>query len=60
MKNQHLLPINIVDLVEKLNNPNVRDPERTNILQRIETIRDYCGNAVTKFNKNNLKHTIRK
>lgn len=61
MKNQHLLPVNIVDLIEKFNNPNTHDTERMNLLQRIEAIRDYCTIAVNKFNKTTtIKNSIRK
>lgn len=56
-----MIPVNVIDLVEKLQNPNVRDPEKTNLLQRVETIRDYCNSAVVKFNnKNSMKNYNRK
>lgn len=48
MKNQHLIPINIIDLVEKLNDPRTNENERNNYLQRLETVRDYCDIAVKK------------
>jgi len=51
MKNLHMLPVNVVDLVESLNNPNIRDTERMNLLQRVEAIRDYCTLAANKFSK---------
>lgn len=50
MKNQHLVPANILDIFEKLNNPNIRDNEKANYVLRLETIRDYCDAAVKKAN----------
>ena len=50
MKNQHLIPVNITDIFEKLNNPNLRENERANYILRLETIRDYCDAAVKKEN----------
>jgi hypothetical protein len=48
VKNEHLLPVNIVDLVAKLNQPGIRENERMNYVLRLETIRDYCDAAVRK------------
>lgn len=47
MKNQHLIPINVVDIVEKLNST-TNENERTNYIVRLETIRDYCDQAIKK------------
>lgn len=52
MKNLHLVPVNIVDLVEKLNDPNIHENERNNYIIRIETIRDYCASALAKNHSN--------
>jgi len=49
-KNLHLVPINVVDIVERLNSKDLRDNERQILLQRLETIRDYCAAAVVKIN----------
>jgi hypothetical protein len=54
-KNEHLLPVNIVDLVEKLNQPNIRENERMNYVLRLETIREYCDLAVKKSDQDAKK-----
>lgn len=38
----HLLPVNVIDLVEKLNGRDISENEMTNYVMRIEAIRDYC------------------
>jgi hypothetical protein len=48
MKNDHLIPVNIQDIVNRLNDKSIRDNERLTLLQRLETIRDYCAAAVAK------------
>lgn len=50
MKNLHLIPINVIDIVDKLNTPNIRDMERTNYILRLEAIRDYCEETINKNN----------
>jgi len=46
MKNEHLLPVNIIDLVEKYRQPNLRENERMSYQLRLETIRDYVDQAL--------------
>jgi len=53
-KNLHLVPINVVDIVERLNNKDLRDNEKQILLQRLETIRDYCASAIVKNNGNSI------
>jgi hypothetical protein len=48
MKNDHLVPVNIQDIVNRLKDKNVSENERLNLIQRLETIRDYCAAAVAK------------
>jgi len=48
IKNLHMIPINIVDLAEKLLDKNLRENERMNYQQRLEAIRDYCSITITK------------
>jgi hypothetical protein len=50
MKNEHLVPVNIVDIVNKLTDPTVRENERMNYVMRLEAIRDYVTQAVYKHN----------
>ena len=48
MKNLHLVPVNVIDLVDKLNDKNIRENEHNNYVLRIEAIRDYCAAAIAK------------
>lgn len=52
MKNEHLVPVNITDIVNKLTDPTVRDNERMNYVLRLEAIRDYASEAVFRYNTN--------
>lgn len=47
MKNEHLIPINLIDLVEKLQS-STNENERNNYVHRLEVIRDYCEHALKK------------
>ena len=60
MKNEHLLPVNIIDLVEKINDPNTRENERNNYVLRLETIRDYCTAALSKPFTQTFSHNRKK
>ena len=51
MNNQHLIPGNITDLVQRLNSTTL-NTEKMNLQIRLEAIRDYCTEAI---NKNNNK-----
>ena len=48
MKNLHLVPVNILDLVEKINDNNLRENERNNYILRLETTAAYISEAVAK------------
>jgi len=48
MKNLHLVPVNVVDIVEKMNDKTIRENEHNNYVLRIEAIRDYCAAALVK------------
>jgi hypothetical protein len=50
MKNEHLIPPIVIDLVDKSNSPYVRENEKVNYILRIEAIRDYCTVAINKHN----------
>jgi len=59
MKNEHLIPINVIDIVEKLNYAS-NENERNNYIHRLEVIRDFCNQAITtpakkKVSENNHK-----
>lgn len=45
MKNEHLLPVSVIDLVEKFNNAK-NENEKLNYQFRLEAVRDYCDEAV--------------
>jgi hypothetical protein len=53
MKNEHLVPVVVQDIVNKLNDKSVRENERANLLLRLDAIRDYVTAAVVKANNEN-------
>ena len=58
MKNDHLVPVNIQDIVNRLNDKNIKENERMNLLMRLDTIRDYVTAAVVKANSKNENRTF--
>jgi hypothetical protein len=42
------VPVNILDLVEKINDNNLRENERNNYMLRLETTAAYISEAVVK------------
>ena len=56
MKNLHLIPVNIFDLVEKLNDKSIRENEAMNYQLRLETIRDYITNSLNTHSRD--KHPL--
>lgn len=52
MKNQHLIPINVLDIIEKVNDPKTNENEKNNYIHRLEAIRDYCDAAIKKALQN--------
>lgn len=60
MKNQHLIPINVIDLVEKLNESKINENERNNYIHRLEAIRDYCDISIKKANQTRAIMPLRK
>jgi hypothetical protein len=56
MKNIHLVPVNVTQLVEQLNVKNIRENEKNNYMLRLEAIRDYCNESLNKLNtKQNMR-----
>lgn len=53
MKNEHLVPVVVQDIVNKLNDKSVRENEKANLLLRLDAIRDYVTAAVVKANQKN-------
>ena len=58
MKNDHLVPVNIQDIVNRLNAKDLRENERMNLLLRLDAIRDYVTAAVVKANQKNENRTF--
>ncbi len=50
MKNEHLVPVIVQDIVTRLNDKTIRENERANLLLRLDAIRDYVTAAVVKAN----------
>jgi len=53
MKNNHLVPVNIQDIVNRLNDKNIRENEKANLLIRLDAICDYVTAAVVKVHNEN-------
>jgi len=53
MKNEHLVPVVVQDIVNKLKDKTIRENERANLLIRLDAIRDYVTAAVVKANNEN-------
>ena len=50
MKNEHLVPVNIQDIVNRLKDKTIGENEKANLLVRLDAIRDYVTAAVVKAN----------
>jgi hypothetical protein len=48
MKNEHLVPVNIVDLVGKINDKSVKGNEEMNYVLRLEATASYINEALIK------------
>lgn len=57
MKNEHLVPVVVQDIVNKLSDKSTRENERANLLLRLDAIRDYVTAAVVKANQKNENST---
>lgn len=58
MKNEYLVPVVVQDIVNRLNDKNIRENERVNLLIRLDAIRDYVTAAVVKANSKNENRTF--
>lgn len=54
MKNEHLIPPIVMDIVDKFNSPSVRENEKLNYMIRLEAIRDYCDKNIKKHLANQI------
>jgi uncharacterized protein (DUF433 family) len=48
MKNLHLVPVNVQDIVEKMMDGATRENERMQYVLRVEAIRDFCAEAIRR------------
>jgi hypothetical protein len=48
MKNEHLVPVNITDLVNKINDKSMRENEKQNYVLRLESTAEYINEALMK------------
>ena len=48
MKNLHLVPPNVIDLVDKINDKRVRENERNNYILRLETTNEFIVEALMR------------
>jgi hypothetical protein len=60
MKNLHLVPANVIDLVDKINDNNIRENERNNYVLRLEAIRDYTTLCLNTYSRDKASFTNRK
>jgi hypothetical protein len=51
MKNEHLIPVNVIDIVNKLSDSSVRENELNNYVMRLEAIRDYCSMSLNTHSR---------
>ena len=57
MKNDHLVPVVVQDIVNRLKDKTIGENERANLLLRLDAIRDYVTAAVVKANTKNENRT---
>jgi len=50
MKNLHLVPVNVQDIIEKMLDKNIRENEHQNYVLRVEAIVEFCEEALRKNN----------
>lgn len=50
MRNDHLVPVNVQDIANRLGEKNLTANERLVLLQRLEAIRDFCDRQHKKHN----------
>ena len=60
MKNEHLVPVNVVDLVNKLSDVTVRENERNNYVLRLEATAAYINESLTKHKTAALQFSKKK
>ena len=62
-KNDHLIPVVINDIVIQLENQQIGENERMALIQRLETVRDFCiknlNRLERKMQEENKKNAIK-
>ena len=51
MKNEHLIPPGVLDIIEKVRKPNIRENEKLNLTLRLEASRDAINETLEEINK---------
>lgn len=51
MKRDHLVPVVVKDIGDKVNSNIVKQIDRLYHIRRLEEIRDYCNTVIKKFEK---------
>ena len=51
MKNEHLIPPGVLDIIEKVRVPNIRENEKLNLTLRLEASRDAINETLEEINK---------
>ena len=54
MKNDHLVPVNVKDIVDRLRDISLSANERMVLIQRLEAIQEYCTDTLKKYNQIDL------
>ena len=60
MKNLHLVPANVMDLVDKIYDPTIRENERNNYIFRLEAIRDYTTTCLNTYSRDKASFSNQK
>jgi len=53
MKNAHLVPPAVHDIITNLESPILGENEKLVLIQRLETIRDFCVTTLNRINREN-------
>lgn len=60
MKNKHLIPPSVLDIVDKYNSPLAQENEKMNYILRLEAIRDFCEEVLKKNDQQNFLYVKKK
>jgi hypothetical protein len=60
MNNIHLVPANVIDLVDRINDNNIRDNERNNYVLRLEAILEYTTTCLNTYSRDKASFNNRK